>query len=198
MIANFLADNGENSFYKYNIHGAALNSCPMNVVNIAKNVSGGDAFSTSIYGNDLLRKLKSKCIGQLEQGFTLPYTLDDINKCKTVRELEDTAICPLYGFEDAIDYYEKSTVVNKLKNVCVPLYILNASDDPFFFGDETIEDNCDGTISVKYTQFGGHCGNIMHRPYRELRGNLQPSWMTNELANFIDYTQEQWKLQSQQ
>lgn len=192
VIANFLIEEGENAFNKYNVQGAALNSCPLDVTKISLNLNGSDGFSTFVYGGDLLRKLKSKSVQQLQQGIDVPCSLDEIRKCKTIRDLEDTVISPIYGFDDALDYYRKSSIGNRLHRICVPLYVLNSSDDPFFVGDTVVENEF---INVSYTDYGGHCGNVMHRPSIKLSSDasLQSSWMPNELANFVDYAHKKWE-----
>ena len=50
----------------------------------------------------------------------------------TIAEFDDAAIAKIYGFKDNIDYYRSTSCYYYLPGVAVPLFILNAADDPFF------------------------------------------------------------------
>ena len=192
VVANFLAEEGDNAFFKYNVHGAAINSLPVDITQTTNNINGRDSFSSFVYGTNLLEKLRNKSLNQVESGMDLPFTAEDLNACQTVMDIENTVICPLYGFADAEDYYRKSSVYHRLSTISIPLYILNASDDPFFTGDRIL--NGRGPVKVEYTKYGGHCGNILHEVDAnfEWDGIYKSSWMPNELARFILHTHECW------
>lgn len=50
----------------------------------------------------------------------------------TIAEFENAFLPSIYGFKDNIDYYRSTSCYYFLPGVAVPLYILNAADDPFF------------------------------------------------------------------
>jgi len=195
FIVNFLGQIGTDAKTKYNIHGAAFNSLPFDVTKTAPNLNGNNWFTTNVYGNDLKKKLQQKLIDQTtsflhqnDKKKIVPYTIDEIKECKTIKEFEELAVCPLYGFKDAVDYYSRSSCKDIIKNVSVPLYIINAQDDPFFQGDLRPTD-LPTNVLLTYTESGGHCGNILHRLSATKKVEQLPhaSWLSAEFARFVNH-----------
>ena len=200
VIVQFLSQVGTDAKTKYNIHGAAVNCLPFEITKTAPNINGYDWFTTAVYGNDLKKKLQQKVIDQCnsfllqnDETIIVPYTIDEIKQCKTIKELEELTICPLYGFKDAVDYYMRSSCKDIIKNVSVPLYIINALDDPFFDGDVYPTDLPPNVI-LSCTESGGHCGNILHTLPATKKEHQRPiaSWLSTELGNFVDHIDKKW------
>ena len=63
----------------------------------------------------------------------------------------------------AQDYYTQSGSGRFLRGVRVPHYILNALDDPFIDRASLpqVDDVGAGTVRLRYTQHGGHCGYVV-------------------------------------
>jgi predicted alpha/beta-fold hydrolase len=51
-------------------------------------------------------------------------------KATTVRQFDTATIVPMFGFQDAEDYYRQASSAHILEGVRIPLLMLNAADDP--------------------------------------------------------------------
>lgn len=89
----------------------------------------------------------------------------------------------LLSFLNHRDYYEKTSTLEVLDRVAVPQLIIQAKDDPFFFGQTSPTSEADWPLRIKYTENGGHCGYILHS--RE--DGYKTSWMPTELARFLSH-----------
>lgn len=80
--------------------------------------------------------------------------------------------------------------------MAVPLYIINAEDDPFF--DPSffpVEESVDGgslaPIKMVRTEHGGHLGFMFHQLEEdETKHNMNASWIPLELSRFIKHVGE--------
>lgn len=195
VVVNFLAQAGLSITEKYNVRGAAVNSCPLEVTKTSVNLNGPENFfSFNVYGRDLLRKLAGKAAAQARNpAIDCPFSAEDVERCMTINEMEDAVICPVYGFEDAQDYHERSSVAGKLDRVAVPLYVVNAEDDPFLMGDARPSSSFAKTTKFLFTDLGGHCGNVFHTGPKapatvgDDGRMIQSSWMPVELARFVSH-----------
>ncbi len=91
-----------------------------------------------------------------------PHKISDkhIKGIVTLKDFDDTYTAPAHGFEDAYDYYAKSSCKQFLKNISVPSLIVNAKNDSFL-GDycypfEEAEKN--PMVYLEVPDFGGHVG----------------------------------------
>eukprot|EP00957_Ditylum_brightwellii_P062702 4758694-Ditylum_brightwellii.AAC.1 len=116
----------------------------------------------------------------------------------TISEIENAWVCPIYGFEDNIDYYRKMSCGYFLDSIAVPTFIINAGDDPFFDPEYfPSEKGCDGgpdaaPIKMLRTEHGGHLGYLFHQQEQtkeivDDEDEFSASWMPSELARFLDH-----------
>ena len=54
-----------------------------------------------------------------------------LQRARTLREFDDVFTAPVHGFVDADDYWRKASAKPLLRQVTVPLLLLNARNDPF-------------------------------------------------------------------
>jgi hypothetical protein len=68
-----------------------------------------------------------------EKARLLPGEIDDrdLEKIKNFREFDDRYTAPLHGFENALDYWTKSSSRQFIPNIKIPTLLINAKDDPF-------------------------------------------------------------------
>lgn len=199
VITKLLIQVGDNIYSKYNVCGAAVNALPFDLTKTAPNVSGRNFVTTAIYGNSLLKPFKKKYMDKTQQKIlknVVPYTWEEVNQCKTIQEFEEVTTCPVYGFQNGLDYWKKSSVIKQLDRVMVPLYIVNSKDDPFFEGDEMPDSSTlSPQIKINLSDHGGHCGFILHAmpddEYDNESSLLRSSWMPTELARFVSYIHDQ-------
>ncbi|TVP56165.1 MAG: hypothetical protein EA351_08645, partial [Gemmatimonadales bacterium] len=56
---------------------------------------------------------------------------EQLNAARTLRQFDDAATAPLHGFDDAWDYYRKSSSGPWLPSIRTPTLLVHADDDPF-------------------------------------------------------------------
>jgi predicted alpha/beta-fold hydrolase len=94
---------------------------------------------SKLYRDYLLRELKQymriklrhlQHIGQHEQAERI-LKLGDLSGIKSFWQYDDKVVAGLHGFEDAHDYYRRSSSRQFLKHIRVRTLVLQAKDDPF-------------------------------------------------------------------
>ena len=198
VVVKCLGELGEDALSLYNVRGAAVGAAPFdNKLNNLRIDSPG--FNKEVYGRNFLKSMKRKAKDKLDQQCDSDPNTDLFDygramSAETIAEYENAYICKVYGFEDNIDYYERTSCKYFLPGVAVPLYLVNAEDDPFF--DPScfpIEEGVDGggkaPIKMVRTKHGGHLGNLFHQR-REGESVPQTSWMPTELARFVRHVHE--------
>jgi hypothetical protein len=87
------------------------------------------------------------------------YSVEELDRVRTVREFDDRYTAPHFGFAGARDYYYRASAMRVVHRIAVPTLILTAADDPFVppapFSDPAIAGN--PHITVHVTPHGGHC-----------------------------------------
>ena len=91
-----------------------------------------------LYQKYFLDSLKRKAIEKQSRYPDLPAA-DRINAIATLRGFDDTITAPVHGFDDAIDYYTRSSSLQYLHAVTVDTLLLNAVDDPFLPPDVLVQ-----------------------------------------------------------
>ncbi|CAI0439468.1 unnamed protein product, partial [Linum tenue] len=83
---------------------------------------------------------------------------DGLKKSRSVRDFDYYATCILAKFETVDTYYRRSSSVNFVGNVAVPLLCINALDDPVCTRESIPWDECrmNPNIVLAATQHGGH------------------------------------------
>jgi len=88
------------------------------------------------------------------------YTLNGIDRIRTIIEIDDVYIAPLGGFRDAAHYYATQSAQNFFSSVQVPMLLVHAADDPFIpvslYDQPAISDN--PWIHFVRAPHGGHMG----------------------------------------
>ena len=209
VVLKALGQLGSDAIDLYNVAGAAVAGAPFDT---EKNYMQfhNDPISRWVYVENLLAKLKWRA----DKILTLQYDGDVDNAgfdyrgsmdATTIYELETACVAPLFGFEDHIDYYRKTSCGYFIERICVPTYVVNARDDPFFdssfvpwdkvYGGESgMEKSGGGSAPVKiaFTEQGGHLGYIFHQVESQSEDKeRKASWISEELARFIDHAHEE-------
>ncbi len=91
-----------------------------------------------------------------------PLELSAFRRIRTVRDFDDVVTARFCGFQDAADYYKRSSASNLLSAIRRPTLILTAQDDPFVpfrpFQNSAIQEN--PYITFIAPPHGGHCAFI--------------------------------------
>lgn len=83
-----------------------------------------------MYMQYLLDQLRGKVI-QKERAFPGLLDVSGIDRIRTFQEFDDRYTAPLHGFDDAFDYWRKSSCKQFLHGITRPTCIVNALNDPF-------------------------------------------------------------------
>ena len=110
------------------------------------------------------------------------YPINGMRTIRSVRDFDDVITARFCGFRDADDYYERSSALRVVAEICIPTLILTAKDDPFIpfcsFSNEAIGENPNVTLIA--TEHGGHCAFISHEP-----GDAR-FWAEAQIVKFCD------------
>ncbi len=200
MVTKCLGELGEAAFSLYNIHGAAVCGAPLDC---ERNIKCLDStgFNRLVYSQNFLKTMKKRAQQQLDQYCdgdpdTTAFDYKRAMAATTIAEMENAVIAPIYGYRDNVDYYRCESCYYYLPGVAVPLYIINAGDDPFFCPEfypmeETVDGGSLAPVKLLKTEHGGHLGFIFHqlKENETSRGKVA-SWMPLELARFIRHVGE--------
>jgi uncharacterized protein len=91
-----------------------------------------------------------------------PLEFAAFRRIRTVRDFDDVVTARFCGFQDAADYYKRSSASKLLSAIRCPTLILTAQDDPFVpfgpFQNSAIQEN--PHITLIAPPHGGHCAFI--------------------------------------
>jgi len=97
------------------------------------------------------------------------YSLDGLNRVRTVRQFDDVITARYCGFRDAEDYYDRASALRVIARIRVPTLIMTSQDDPFVpfktFGNGSFPAN--PNVIVIAPKHGGHCAFISREPGEE-------------------------------
>lgn len=112
-----------------------------------------------LYARYFLQSLKEK-IRAKEKLLSPILDLRRVYASRTLREFDDHGTGPLHGFENAADYYRKSSCNQFLANIRVPTLLFHARNDPFLppasIPHEAVADN--PSLFPAFSRRGGHVG----------------------------------------
>lgn len=94
------------------------------------------------------------------------FSLEALDRVRTVREFDDAFTAPLSGYADADDYYARASVGPRLDQVHVPTLMVAARDDPLvpFESFERHGLEAHRGITLLAPEHGGHVGFVGCRP----------------------------------
>lgn len=88
------------------------------------------------------------------------YGVDGLAGLRSLREFDDAVTAPVHGFEDADDYYRRSSSARFLQGLRVPTLVIQSRDDPFLpeeaIPEEAMRSN--PWVVAAVTRHGGHVG----------------------------------------
>lgn len=137
------------------IKGIVSISAPCDLMSSAREIH---KVKNIIYQKKFLKTLKEK-IKIKQKSFSQLKNLE-VDKIKTLKEFDDLVTAPIHGFENAKEYYTKSSSKPLLNKIVVPSYLLSAKDDPIL-GDECYpvdEAQKNKNLFLEMPVRGGHIG----------------------------------------
>lgn len=119
-----------------------------------------------LYTHYFLRMLREK-LRQKASLVSAEIDVEEALEAATLRSFDDAATAPLHGFEDASDYYRRSSSARFLHRVRTPTLLLQSRDDPFLPPSalplDAIESN--PSLTSGLTRKGGHVGFVEGSPW---------------------------------
>ena len=137
-----------------------------------------------IYTRMFLNTLKQKGAAKLQQHPGI-YDIDLVLGARDLYAFDNLVTAPLHGYRDTDDYYARASAKPLLKNVRLPLLLINARNDPFYPAHAlpTAAD-VSATVTLEQPATGGHVGFA--------QGGLPPgniAWLPQRLLQYFDQHQ---------
>ena len=158
-------------------------SAPLKLEETADYINYG---SSRFYQWYLMQSLRKSLLEKFEKHDyekLIGLKLEDVPKLKNFWEYDDLFTGPIHGFEDAKEYYEKSSAAQYLQYITKPTLIIHALDDPFM--PRSVLPNIKSmpkNITVECSQHGGHVGFISG-------SILKPQyWLEKRIPSFFKET----------
>jgi len=155
---------------------AAAVSAPVDLV------AGGRAIDqgfSRVYVWHFLLTLKPKTYAKA-QLFPQHFDLPAIRKAYSIEAFDDAVTAPMFGYRDAIDYWQRASSKPGLATIAVPTLVLNAKNDPFMparFLPSPQE--VSASVTLEQPEDGGHVG-FLSGPFP---GNVE--WLPQRLLEFF-------------
>lgn len=145
------------------VRGAAVFSVPLDLYSSVRSLSqSGNQF----YRSRFLKKLRNRMLMK-HAVFPAEFNIEGIENIRTFEEFDTRFTAPIHGFSDAMDFYAQGSTLSKLKDIEVPVLIVNAINDPFL-GDECYPIEYASSLTnifLETPKEGGHVGFSMDRKY---------------------------------
>jgi uncharacterized protein len=180
VLLKYLGERGDSS----GLDAAAAWSVPFDLAAGADFMESGVA---RLYVRRLLQSLRRKVIARADE-LAAHIDLEGALRARTFREFDDAATAPLHGFEDAADYYRRSSSASFVPAVRTPTLVLHSRDDPFLPADAIPEADlgANPAITPVLTDAGGHVGFVAGSfPWRPhfWAEDLIASWLAKRLLD---------------
>ncbi|MCK5402087.1 MAG: alpha/beta fold hydrolase [Flavobacteriaceae bacterium] len=116
-------------------------------------------FKNVLY-HDMFKKYLKDKLKQKQKMFPGLISEADINKIKTLKDFDDVYTSKAHGFNDALDYYDKSSSLQFLPNIKIPTLIINALNDSFLSSEcyPIDEAKTNSNLFLEMPKYGGHVG----------------------------------------
>lgn len=124
---------------------------------------------------DLRAKIEAKALD-----FPGAVSADDYHQIKNFQQFDDRYTAPIHGFDDAADYWARSSSKPVLNDIRIPALLVNAKNDPFLAEScfPYAEAQSSEWLTLEVPASGGHVGFI------EIN-NRQTYWMERRVAAFV-------------
>lgn len=117
------------------------------------------AFNRIIYMPRFIRSFSEK-VHQKHRLFPEEWHLDGLKKMRTFREFDNRYTAPIHGFNDAEDYWKRSSSRPFLKKIKIPALLVSAANDPFLGSQcyPRAEASASDFFHLEIPRKGGHVG----------------------------------------
>ena len=172
-ISKYLGDMGSRVSF---ITAAVSVGAPVDLVAGSEVMSRG---ANKLYSEMFLSTLKDKLIDKAKR-FPDLIDLKAVMKCRTLYDFDSIYTAPIHHFKSAMDYWTKCSAKPVLKNVQVPLLLLNAKNDPFMpVWALPTEKDVSSFVYLEQPEEGGHIGFPRGNPPGDL------GWLPERIMKFF-------------
>lgn len=125
-----------------------------------------DRFRNFIYAKRFELKLKTQLLFRIEK-FPGRISKKEVEKCKSLRDIDELYTSKAHGFKNADDYYRRNSSLQFLSAINRPVLLINSRDDSFLCNSSYPKEIADGSeyLHLEIPQYGGHVGFVL--PERE-------------------------------
>jgi predicted alpha/beta-fold hydrolase len=157
VVAKWLGEN--TSSLQTQINKACCICAPFDLNACQQNMDRG--INRVLYVRHFLRTLKQK-VKSKEILYSDHEQIEQAYRSRTFLEFDNAITAPVHGFQNATDYYTRSSSKPLLKNIQIPTLFINTVDDPFIPAKSlpTQNDINPDSTTLAYQTFGGHIGFI--------------------------------------
>ncbi len=135
-----------------------------------------------IYQQDFLRRLRWR-IRVKEKLFPDLYDATGLRRLRSIEQFDNRYIAPMFGFEDAGDYYAKASSLPVIRRIRIPTLMIHSQDDPFIpfrpLRDPSIAAN--PYVLLIAPAHGGHVAFMSAKS-----GSEDRFWAENRLVEFCE------------
>jgi len=145
---------------------AALFSTPVCLHSAASRI---EYWSNIFYKENFLYTMKKKVLTKNKVHDKYPIAKEVVYKVKTFADFDNYITAPLHGFQDAKDYWSKTSCLNYLNEIKIPTLLVNAKNDPLL-GDPcypTEIANTHKNFYLEVPKYGGHVGFVLFNKENE-------------------------------
>lgn len=136
-------------------------------------------FNRASYTARFLHTLKKKALEKAER---FPGLLDSaaIEAATTFQEYDTLVTARLHGYQDAEDYWTRTSSKPGLKNIAIPTLVINAKNDPFLPASALPAQNeVSSSVTLEQPEEGGHVA----FPGGPFPGNID--WLPGRILDFF-------------
>lgn len=139
-------------------------------------------FNRRIYTSHFLSTLKPKALDKAKR-FPGCVDADAISRATTFREFDTLFTARMHGYQDAEDYWLRTSSKPALKRIAIPTLVLNARNDPFLPAKALpVQAEVSSHVVLEQPAQGGHVA----FPTGPFPGKFD--WLPKRLLDFIDGT----------
>ena len=175
MLLKWLGEEGRGASSV--VQRAVAVSVPMDLAFAARQLDFG--LNRILYTRHFMRSLKPKVLAKIST-HGLAIDAHAVRACATFREFDNFYTAPFHGFENADDYWRRSSSKPWLKKIQVPTLLINAKNDPFLPAAALpTKAEISSSVVLEYPETGGHVGFVSGK----WPGRL--AWLPKRILDFF-------------
>lgn len=123
------------------------------------NVNAAAEFCARFYQYRLVYSIRQKLRKKMQLGYPFDLTPNDLRGVYRMRDLDRLITAPMFGYDNATEYYIAASIGEDLPLISHPLLLLHAEDDPFVPSSTTpARDELHLNSRLSLSKRGGHIG----------------------------------------